>query len=472
MKTDAEDALKNIENKVISKNHSTAIRLPEYDKNIRIKFDDVNKRRNHKNQAFGIKKTYLDEYTNGVLHKDSIAAKNKYGSKATEHMVQVDHVVPIKQVYNRTKHNAFIDNNDRKEIANHSKNYAITNAKINVQKKDKSNFKVSKDKNLSKSTKRNLLVKQFNAEVAVNTEMVKRTVYSANKIGLSTAKNTVLECSPIIIGSNMINVINGEKDIDEAILQIGLDSVELGVKAYATEISSKAIESTINHATSKMVSKEAGTAITKFVDNGGVMEVLQLCTEVGSTLKKYINDEITAVEMIDELGEKGCGFVVAGVGKVGGDFIGALIGGTLGTILAPGTGTAVGAFLGGKIGGYIGEFAGYMVGTAIYRETKDMLGKLDGEKYVRARHMYDSVTKRLEKYEKELIILLNEIHMEHSQKIYEGFIGMKEGIINNNLEQLTNSMEIVCNEYNIDVRFKTRQEFDRFMEDKNAVFIL
>lgn len=51
--------------------------------------DDPYKRKKYKEAEFGDNKTVTDPITGKTLHKDTSAAKSKYGSKWNEHTAQM-----------------------------------------------------------------------------------------------------------------------------------------------------------------------------------------------------------------------------------------------------------------------------------------------------------------------------------------------------------------------------------------------
>src|SRR5699024_12324264 len=76
--------------------------------------------------------------------------------------------------------------------------------------------------------------------------------------------------------------------------------------------------------------------------------------EVGKSLKKYLTDEeLSELELIEELGEKGTGMMAASMGAA------------IGTAILPVYGTVV--------GGIVGGMAGYMNCSILYNSEIDLL---------------------------------------------------------------------------------------------------
>lgn len=82
----------------------------EFDRN---KYDDVRRRIVYKKRQFKNKKTIEDPYSGKTLHLKEKAALRKYGKQRyQEHATNVDHITPLKRIYDRGAKNPFLNDSD------------------------------------------------------------------------------------------------------------------------------------------------------------------------------------------------------------------------------------------------------------------------------------------------------------------------------------------------------------------------
>ena len=90
------------------------------------------------NRSFKGRKTYRDDYTDVTLHKNSNAAKNKYGlRKAKYHNPSVDHIMALKNIHEFCEKDFFAKRCPREKavkIANSPPNFVLTSRSNNSRK--------------------------------------------------------------------------------------------------------------------------------------------------------------------------------------------------------------------------------------------------------------------------------------------------------------------------------------------------
>ena len=455
----------------------------------RKKYDDVNKRKKYKEEQFGDKKTTKDPYNGETIHKDTNAAKNKYGEKNyNKHTAQTDHTIPIEEVAKRNRDNVFLKDEDIKKIANIKENYKVINGNTNQSKGSKSNTQTAKKNGYDKKTTKKMTKEQVKANMAVEAETAKLTVKNANQIGLNAAKSGAAIGGAVSAAQNTIAVINGDKDIPEAVLGTAVDTAKSSASSYGMAVGTKAAEGLVKKVGHEVAEKTAGKALEKagetigkglvsFAESENLGRVVVVVLEAGKTTWSYLCGELSKEEFINELGEKGVALAASfGLGYVGGMVgmeIGGALGGLVGSVTLPVIGTvggaAVGATVGTLIGEMIGSMVGYLIGSEVYKTVHKFFTEFDPGKAERDMKKYAKLADQIEAYRINLEKNFEEVRMRNNQMVMDSFEKIQEGILNNDSNLITDSLAKICNLFGEDVAFKTKDEFLRFWNNPDLV---
>ena len=449
--------------KYIIRNMESSLERPKYSaKRDRAKYDDLTKRKQFRDAQFGDKQTIKDPYTGETLHKSTKAAQNKYGkNRANYHTAQTDHTIPIETLYDKTRNNVFIDDNGIKKIVNIEKNYKEINGHLNQSKGSKSNIKtILKNKDLSTSTKKNMIQEQVKAEIAVDKEITKETLKGANKVGFESAMQGIKIGTIISTAQNATALAKGEEDFEEFVYNIGTDVARTGVTTYSMAIINKSIEGAtraaadkIKDKTEKTILKKAGEKVggglLKVANGNAIGEIVNITMEVGKSMKLYLDGDLDEAELIDNLSEKGSGMATALATTVAFEEIVQL------------SGMAAG------IAGVVVSTVGYMVGTAIYNQVKNKAIKIaELDENI---EKYNNLAEQIKNYRQELERNLEQLQNKNTQKLMKSFKQIEQSILNNDVATFTNSLNDICNVFGKEVKFKTDQEFVDFWNDPDMV---
>lgn len=126
----------------------------------------------YSNKKFDGKKTIKSEAGNNIVYQKKEDLKNRSFNKQSEHMSNVDHVVPLKEMFYKLESNPVLSESDYKDICNIDDNLMIIDSSMNCQKKELTNREYV-DKfgdNLSDETKKKLL----NAENLAYSKMAEK----------------------------------------------------------------------------------------------------------------------------------------------------------------------------------------------------------------------------------------------------------------------------------------------------------
>lgn len=177
----------NLENEYTNENDLNNFKQTdrEYD---RKKYEDKQKLRKYREEYFD-SKTGVDEYTGKRIYDNKSDAEARNYTKVTEHVQNVDHIMPLKDKFDEISNVPALSDDDIKRILNIKENYAITNENLNKSKRDAKNSDyINKNKDLDEKTKKLMIEKENSANKAINKEVNKTIV---KNIGVDSVNNAV-----------------------------------------------------------------------------------------------------------------------------------------------------------------------------------------------------------------------------------------------------------------------------------------
>lgn len=410
-------------------------------------YDDVTKRNKFKKEYFGDEKVKKDCYTKKIVHYSSKSAKAKYGEKKyTCHSTDVDHIIPEKKVYENLKSNPFLRDEDVRRIANDESNYRVVSSKLNRQKRDNSNIKVafngSIDVDLDGKVK--MIVDQVKAGTNVKANATRATVKNVSSEFSSGAINSLEDAAiPLMVEgvNNLIQVANGDKEFNEAVKDMGEVTSKVVVRGGTVKVITTGINNVIRNGSSQLVNK--------IVANSNIIvKLINVALILKDSTFKFINGEISGKEFFKEIGEKGVELVASSMGAVVGQIL----------IPIPIIGAMIGAIITSISCGEIFK----SIKTLREHERKaDYIEKLANIALAEMKKQREILE---EIVEKELKVF--------DDSISNGFNQIYDSMISNDMEGFAGGLDTILSVFNETVMFKTREEFDDFFDDENAILIL
>lgn len=308
----------------------------KYDRKL---YDDGSAKLRAKRNAFAAGDV-RDPYGGQSLELRIKDAKLKYGKDWAKHVAEADHKVPIKQVYDESKNNPWLSNADIKRSANSDANIEVTSRQHNNAKRDRSaeDF-VTDDAYLKKTgvvlsddAKQKAIRSSKKAQAAIKrqntTSVVKNVVKTGHEAGMRAAHDTAITAATMSSITNIVAVIKGEKDIDEALVDTAMDTGKAAATSYVAGGGLTTIAHTLSNSKSEFIQ-----ALTQSNVPGKIITAVMV---TGDALKKYANGEISTQECIIEIGEKGLTCATAGYSMAVGQAL----------IPIPVIGAAIGAMIG------------------------------------------------------------------------------------------------------------------------------
>ena len=283
--------------------------------------------------------TVKDPYTGAELEMRIQDAKMKYGSDSASHTQEADHIDTIKNIYNRAKNKAWVKNDDIKTAANRDDNYQVISRKINNAKRAKSNEQFFSDKEgleakgleISEEARQEGIELGKKAERATNRQLrndsIKNVAHESLKAGARGGLHVAATVACVSVVRNAVWVINGKKTVEEALKDIGKDSGLGFVSGFVTTSLIATIQHTFESSSNEFLQALAEKNVPEKV-------ILSVAISI-DLVYKWVKHEITAEEMITELGQRGfiMGAAAIGQANIPIPIIGAAVGSLIGSIL-------------------------------------------------------------------------------------------------------------------------------------------
>lgn len=306
-------------------------------------------------RAFENGQSVKDPYTGAELLKKQRDAKAQYGSEWQNHAAEADHIDPLSRFVDRNKSNPFLTTEDYNEIGNREDNFQVLSRKLNqtsktVGKGGSTQAEWADDDTRMQGVADNIetdesidSVKKRIRDIGTAAEKrndsrarsrafsnAARTAHKAGMAGAQNAGITALTMSGIM---NVVSVIRGEKDSDQAIADTVKDGGKAAVSGYVMGGGLTVLSQSLSNSSSEF--------IQGLVESNVPGKVITAVIVTRDTLKKWCNAEITTQECLITLGEKGLNMATMGYSMAVGQAL----------IPIPVVGAAVGALVGSMLTG-------------------------------------------------------------------------------------------------------------------------
>lgn len=418
--------------------------------------DDLSKRSQYKEEKFNGKRSMRDEYTGERIFYGNGGLKNKHSSRK---VADGDHVTPLKAVQ---KGYAGLTPAQQRELANDkSYNYAMTNSKLNRSKGDLENHEYlwhqwKKGEPEDLETTLTMLTKEGKSRTYMRVkatgmyaenaaEAAKRFVTSGidkevAALSAQEAAKTAMTAATMSAIHNIYAVAAGEKDREEAAKDVlattGSAFVAQAVKTYCEE----------------KVRKEVAKLTTEgsicFLRNGvkDCAGQIAIAIETSKVLVKYIDGQIDADECAAQIGIGVVGYLAYAMGS---------------GILPP-----------------IGSIAAQMIAERVcyimYAKMMEMKAEIR-ENRRKLHRLNVALNEAIAEMQSQQQILADEIkatYKKWDERSERGFCMMLESIAENKFESFADGLDILLENFDSHVLFKTEQQFDEFFFDDSAVLNL
>ncbi len=280
-----------------------------------------------------------------------------------------------------------------------------------------------------------------NARVNPEKFVAKEVMKSSHGAGVQAAKGAAIVGGSITTAQNLFAVCNGDKDIDEAVMDVAVTTTKSAANGYVIGYSGTAIKS-VMHSSKNQLMRILGNT------NAPVM-IATAVVETGKTLISYAKGEIDEVECLEQLGEKGTGMVAGAYGA------------------------AVGTAVAGPVGAFIGGMIGYTVSSLLYNNALATFknAKIARERRIVIEAMCEQAIKQMNAYKSQLEYLYIQEQKYRAATFKNLLNSMDKCIFNNDVDGFCSSINELGSVFGVKLQFNNFQEFDNFMNDDESVLV-
>lgn len=163
-------------------------------------------------------------------------------------------------------------------------------------------------------------------------ETAKNIAAISHRAGIEGAKFGAAIGGGISLISNIVSVYSGDKEFSDALTDVSLDTLKATSVGYATGFAGSTIKS--------LMQQSQHTALRSLSKTGLPAMIISACISTGKSVNKFINDEISQSELMQEMGLTVSSMLSASMFTVLGQMaipipvLGGLIGGMVGSALA------------------------------------------------------------------------------------------------------------------------------------------
>lgn len=425
-------------------------------------YDDPSAHKRAIDQAFSKEGKVVDPYTKQELLPKQKDAKIKYGDKWQEHAAEADHIEPIGKFVERAKKYPFVTANDVKEIVNSESNIQILSRKNNQGSKEAGKGGSTQEEWANDAPKMDNLAAR-NEEGESSTEIkenisetgevtqkgnseqlikrsIKNAATTAHEAGKAAAQQAGVTTLTMVGIMNIVDVINGKKDVDDAICE----TVEAGGKAALSGYLMGGGMTTVAQALSSSSSQFVQALIKSNVPG----KVITAVMATGDTLKRWANGELDDVECLTQLGEKGLNMATMGYSMMVGQAL----------IPIP------------IVGGAIGALVGSMLTSNLYNTLVQKLQKkkLEHEERQRIIRECNEIVRRERAFREELQSYLDSYFKEYRKCFDEALSSIKVSYEMGDADGTIAAANQITRKLGGKVQYETVAEFRNFLNDGAA----
>jgi hypothetical protein len=282
----------------------------------------------------------------------------------------------------------------------------------------------------------------------------------SHRAGMEQVKTGAVIAGGLSLVRNLVAVVKGDKEPDEAALELVKDTGTGAVVSYTTAFAGSAL---------KGVMQNAGDATIRSLSKTNLPgQIVMVTLETGKTLAKYFSGEIDGVQCLEELGEKGTGMISSALLATVGVTTATSIFGTS-AIFTIGAVSITPAIIGGLVGGMLG----YSLCCACYGIVMNALkeAKLAREERIRIEAECAKAIRMIREYRIEMEKLISRYLSDHIQTFHIAFDDMKTALQIGDIDGFIGGANAITGKLGGKPQFNTFGEFDSLMQGSEELIL-
>ena len=403
---------------------------------------------NAKKKLFASQKKVIDPYTGEALELTIKDAKARYGKDWQKHLAESDHNVPLEKIHEKTKNNAWLRNEDIKQVANSDDNIVVTSRKFNNPKRSRTNeeyvndldYLKSKGVELTEEGKARAIKDERTAMRSIDRQLrratAKNIASTSHQAGMYGAVNAGGTAAVFSITFNIRDVVSGKKTGQEAVNDIVKDAGKGAVTGYVMNGSVTALTHTMASSSSAFIQGLAKSNVPAKVITAVVL--------TGKSFERWGNGEITTQQLLLEVGEKGIGMVTMSYAMAAGQML----------IPIPIIGAAIGAMVGSAI---MDSFCGNLM-------RKLQIKELEHQERLRIIAECNAAAELAREFRAELESYLDSYFEEYRSCFDTALSAMQFAYKTGDADTVIASANKITRKLGGEVKFETVNEFKSFLD--------
>jgi hypothetical protein len=392
-----------------------------YDRHLYDKSADVKARSAYKYELFAGRKTRIDYFT---------------GKRRRLADTQMDHIMPIKNVYDSYKDNPFLTDEDLRAVINERSNLRDISVQLNTSKGAKSNLDLIKENPKLSVKNLKLAGDAVYAGTVIDAKLAGRMAGNSGKLMARGAVNAVGNAEVLLavdVTRNMFQVAQGDMSVSEAVKNTAGFT---GVLA-----ASGAADALIRQSLKAVSLKQAGSMTGKLAGNGYAVDVLKLAGTTALGVLYYLQGEIDGSELFNKIWANSSGLMT--------DIFTNLV-------LPPPYGAmAAASMVVASACGIIMDAYGAAKGA--YHQEEAVVA--------RAAAIEQEALQEMQRQREILQALIAKEGQHFDQAVAQGLEKMMDGILANDVEIVAQGLDEIAALAGGKVKFATRTEFDHFFDN-------
>ena len=299
--------------------------------------------------------------------------------------------------------------------------------------------KTSKNLRKSKLTKDEAIEARLRPKLSTAKDMLR----VANKGGIEAAQNAAMIGGGISFIRNAVSLVKGDKEPEEAVIDVVLDTSSAAGIGYATGFISSAIKGTMQNSTSAYTRALSKTTLPTVV--------FTTVLETSKTLAKYAKNEIDGTDCFIELGEKGAGMLASAAGAA------------LGQIVIPIP----------VVGGFIGGMIGHSLASMYYNHLVELLKgvKLAHEERLQIEAECEQARIAIRAYRFEMELVIRNYLSQYTRVFDEAFETITTAFNTEDVDGFIAGANRIVIQLGGKPIFSSKAEFDVLMQDPTPIKI-